>query len=236
MPKVLQLTQFGNPILRKKAKLLTQKEIKAKSTQNLIANMRYTMKSKGYGVALAAPQVAKSIALFVIAIKPNSTHPTRNIINKVCINPKIIKSYGKKQPMWEGCMSLGESDTTLFGQTNRWPKLSVKYIDENGTEIVENLEGLEAHVFQHEYDHLQGILFVDKVKDTKTYMTMAEYKKRILGLSTTSSLAELDSGEIKQILSDGKVPKDTLMAEKSVLAGQDSSDEAGIVRKSSKLK
>ena len=223
MVKELKCTQFGNPILRQKAKLLTQKQIQAKSTQNLIANMRHTMISKGYGVALAAPQVAKSIALFIIAIKPNKNHHTRKTENKVCINPVIIKTNGKKQPMWEGCMSLGEGDTTLFGQTHRWPKLKVRYIDENGIEVFEELDGLEAHVFQHEYDHLQGILFVDKVKDTKTYMTIAEYQKRILGLSTTSTLAELDSGEIKPILSDGKVSKDTLKPEKSVLAGQDSS-------------
>lgn len=88
--------------------------------------MRHTMISKGYGVALAAPQVAKSIALFVIAIKPNKNHPTRRIVNKVCINPNIIKTYGKKEPMWEGCLSLGEGDTTLFGQAYRWPKLTVK--------------------------------------------------------------------------------------------------------------
>lgn len=183
MVKELQCTQFGNPILRQKAKLLTQKEIKSKSTQNLIANMQHTMLSKGYGVALAAPQVAKSIALFIIAIKPNKNHPTRKTINKVCINPKIIKTYGNKQPMWEGCMSLGDGKTTLFGQALRWTKLSVKYLDENGKEVIENLDGLQAHVFQHEYDHLQGILFVDKVKDTKTYMTMGEYQKRILKLN-----------------------------------------------------
>ncbi|MBP9820724.1 peptide deformylase [Candidatus Saccharibacteria bacterium] len=182
MAKELQCTQFGNPILRQKAKILTQKQIQAKSTQNLIANMRYTMHKKGYGVALAAPQIAKSIALFIIAIKPNKNHPTRDTVNKVCINPKIIKTSGKKQPMWEGCMSLGNGETTLFGQTNRWPKLSIKYINENGKEVLEDLDGLEAHVFQHEYDHLQGILFVDKVKDTKTYMTMAEYQKRVLKL------------------------------------------------------
>lgn len=236
MAKELQFTQIGNPILRQKARALTLKQITSKSTQNLIENMYYTMQKRGYGVALAAPQVSKSVELFVITIRPNKNHPTRAIINKVCINPKIIKKYGKKEPMWEGCMSLGGGDTTLFGQVNRYTKIKVKYINQNGQEILETLDGLEAHVFQHEYDHLQGILFVDKVKDTKTYMAMAEYQKRILGLSTTSSLAELDSGEIKQILSDGKVPKDTLMAEKSVLAGQDSSDEAGIVRKSSKLK
>ena len=182
MVKELKCTQFGNPILRQKAKQLSPKEVKSKTTQNLIANMRYTMHKKGYGVALAAPQVAKSIALFVITIKPNKTHPTRRIVNKVCINPQILKKYGKKQPMWEGCMSLGNGKTTLFAQTTRWPKISVKYIDENGKEVLEDLDGLQAHVFQHEYDHLQGILFVDKVKDTKTYMTMAEYQKRILKL------------------------------------------------------
>lgn len=182
MARLLKITQFGNPILRQKVKTLTPKEVKSKTTQDLIANMRHTMISKGYGVALAAPQVAKSIALFVITIKPNKNHPTRDTVNKVCINPKILKTFGKKQPMWEGCMSLGNGETTLFAQTTRWPKLSVKYINENGEEVLEDLDGLEAHVFQHEYDHLQGILFVDKVKDTKTYMTMAEYQKRILKL------------------------------------------------------
>lgn len=121
MARLLKITQFGNPILRQKVKTLTPKEVKSKTTQNLIANMRYTMHKKGYGVALVAPQVAKSIAMFVI-IKPNKNHPTRKIVDKVCINPKIIKTSGKKLPMWEGCMSLGDGETTLLAKLIGGPK------------------------------------------------------------------------------------------------------------------
>jgi peptide deformylase len=174
--KILRRTQFGNPVLRQKAKHLTKDEILSDEIQDLIKNMRHTLLNRDYGIGIAAPQVGKSVALSVIELRATRTRPNlprKDWISMVIINPEIIKSYEKSEEMWEGCLSLDN----VFAKVPRYKKVRVKYQDEKAKTHEKELDGLLAQVFQHETDHLNGILFVDKVKDTKTYMSESEYLK-----------------------------------------------------------
>lgn len=174
--QLLRRTQFGNPLLRSRATKLSAKEIRSTKTSKLIADMRHTLKTKKYGVGLAAPQIGQGIAMFIIEIKPTKMRPLipkEKWASLVFINPVVVKAYGNRNQLWEGCISFGE----VFAKVPRYKKIRAKYIDENGSTHQKTFDGLLAHILQHEIDHLNGVLFVDKVKDPKTFITAAEYKK-----------------------------------------------------------
>lgn len=176
--KPLVLTRFGNPILRQKAHRLTVDEIKSEKIQLLIQNIRITNEQKKYGVGLAAPQVGESVALALIDSKPTPNRPDIEPFQQMIINPEYI-GIGRRAGMWEGCQSSGAGKNTLFGKALRYKKIRAKWYDEHGNMHDKEIEGFVAHVFQHETDHLNGILFVDRVRDTKTFMLADEYRKRI---------------------------------------------------------
>jgi peptide deformylase len=176
--KILRRTQFGNPVLRQLARRLNQAEIMAPEIQALIADMRYTLQQKQYGIGLAAPQVGRDVAISVIGLKPTPSRPNNPIINMVIINPEIIESYGANEPLWEGCVSFGDTRNFPYALVPRYAKIRLRWLDEHAVRHEADFEGILAHVLQHETDHLNGILFVDRVEDTKSYMTIAEYKKR----------------------------------------------------------
>ncbi len=173
--KQLKIIEFGNPILRKKTKQLSVEEITSEKVQRLIADMKYSVTHGEYGVGLAAPQVGMSLALSVITIRPTPSHPGRDVFESVIINPEIVKYVGQPVPLWEGCMSFGSNENPVFAQAMRHKKIQVKYYDEHAKLHQETLEGFVAHVFQHETDHLSGVLFVDRVEDSTTWMNAAEY-------------------------------------------------------------
>ena len=165
--------QFGNPILRKVGKKLTIEEIKSSELKLVINNMKNTLSKKKYGIGLAAPQIGKSIALAVISLKPTPTRPNLQNLNMTLVNPKITKRYGKTTKMWEGCIS----GPNLYGQALRYKKIKLKWQDEQANQNEKIFKDILAQVIQHEVDHINGILFVDRVKDTKTFITFSEYKK-----------------------------------------------------------
>ena len=174
--KLLKLTRFGNPILREKARELSEGEIKSQKIQQLIADIRCTNETKKYGMGLAAPQVGESVALSVIGIKPTPNRPNLEKFNQVIINP-IYEGIGHRTGMWEACQSGGKQNDTLYGKALRYRKIRASWYDEYAEFHDEELSGIVAHVFQHETDHLNGILFVDKVRDTRTFMLADEYRK-----------------------------------------------------------
>ena len=176
---ILEKTEFGNPILRGRAKQLSKDEVLSAEIQSLIASIRHTLVAKKYGIGLAAPQVGHSLALSVIHIRPTKTRPNlpkEKWADLVIINPKIIKTFGRKEQLWEGCISLPE----VFAKVPRYKKIKLQFLDEEGREQIKTFEGLLAHVIQHETDHLNGGLFVDKVKDPSTFMSGTEYRKQIV--------------------------------------------------------
>lgn len=177
--ELLTLTRFGNPVLRQKTRPLTPTEITSNTIQQLIANIRYTNKTKQYGMGLAAPQVGQLLALSVIGIKPTPTRPTLEPFEQVIINPKYA-GLGRRQGLWEGCQSCGTGDDILYAKALRYRTIQASWLDEHGQSHSERLAGIVAHVFQHETDHLGGILFVDRVRDRSSYMLADEYRRRIL--------------------------------------------------------
>jgi len=180
MPESLKLTRFGNPILHETARRLTSEEILSDATQALIATMRRMLQEKKSGVGLAAPQVGAAIALSVIGIKPTPNRPSLVPFEAVIINPEVVETYGRRIQKWEGCLSSGSGKNTLFGKVPRYESIKLRWLDEHAVAKEEVLDGFVAHVAQHETDHLNGILFTERVKDLRTLMLADEYIKRIV--------------------------------------------------------
>ncbi|MFZ1249617.1 MAG: peptide deformylase [Candidatus Saccharimonadales bacterium] len=154
-------------------------EIKSSEIQQLITDMRKLNETKEYGVGLAAPQVGVPVALSIIGIKPTPTRPAMQRVSMTIINPSYT-GIGRRVGLWEGCQSSGSGGNTLYGKALRFKRIHAVWHDEHAIKHQEQLEGFVAHVFQHEADHLHGILFMDRVRDTRTYMLATEFKKRIL--------------------------------------------------------
>ena len=176
--RLLKLVRLGNPILRAKARRLSADEIKSSEIQALITDMRQTNEVKKYGVGLAAPQVGVPAALSVIGIKPTPTRPELERFEQVIINPSY-EGVGRRKGMWEGCQSIGSGKSILYGKAQRYSRVNARWLDENGEQHEKFLTGFVAQVFQHETDHLNGVVFLDIVKDKTSLMMADEYKKRI---------------------------------------------------------
>lgn len=175
--KRLPRTQFGNPILRKKAKKVSTKLLGSRFLKQLIKEMFFTIRRVG-GVGLAAPQVGRSLQLAVIEIKKTPTRPkVIPLAPTVVINPEILTASKKRMNDWEGCLSF----PNVRGLVPRYKSITVKYFDQSGKRYVVILEGFQARVFQHEIDHLSGTVYVDRMQDTQSLMTFKEFKERVLG-------------------------------------------------------
>lgn len=148
------ITVYGDPHLRKKAKPV---DINDEELKEVIENMWETMYYSD-GVGLAAPQVGKSIRVFMVdATSGADEEPELKDFKKVFINPEIIETSGDKWVMNEGCLSLPE----IREDVTRPDKVRIKYLDENFEEHEEEFEGFAGRIVQHEYDHLEGVLFID---------------------------------------------------------------------------
>jgi peptide deformylase len=178
--KQLRRRQFGDPILRLATHMLTPEEIVTPTVQGLIKDMQVMLQKRAYGVGLAAPQVGKSLSLSVIGIKPTPSRPKNPRVELVVINPRIVKAYGRRTGMWEGCISFGIGPGSPYAKALRYKKVRVAYFDENGREYEKDFDGILGHVLQHEIDHLNGVLFVDHIVDSKTYTTIGEYRKHYM--------------------------------------------------------
>ncbi|MBN2635041.1 MAG: peptide deformylase [Prolixibacteraceae bacterium] len=148
------VTVYGDPILRKRAVEISPE---MEGLSEIIENMWETMYYSD-GVGLAAPQVGKSIRLFVIdASSYEEEEPYLKDFKKVFINPEIIEITGEEWAMNEGCLSLPE----IREDVSRPETVHIKYFDENFAEHNETYSGFASRVIQHEYDHLEGKLFID---------------------------------------------------------------------------
>ena len=176
--KIFPRTHFGNPILRQKAKKVSLSFLKTREFKRLISQMFYTMK-RANGVGLAAPQIGISLQLAVIQVKPTKLRPNLPTLPKtVIVNPEIISHSKEMVSDWEGCLSF----PGVRGEVSRYKKIKVRYTNEQGETITHEHEGFIARVFQHEIDHLNGTVYVDRMEDMKTLMVLKEFKKRILKL------------------------------------------------------
>lgn len=180
---ILPIVAYGDVVLKKMGTPITQDY---PNLDTLIENMFETMYN-ALGVGLAAPQIGLPIRLFVIDTSPFSedddlTEDERNTLKdfkKVFINAKIIHEEGDEWAFNEGCLSIPDVREDVFRQ----PKLTIEYVDENFKKHSEEFEGLIARVIQHEYDHIDGILFTDR---------LSAFKKRLI----KSRLTNISKGKI----------------------------------------
>ena len=174
MLKNLNIAQIGHPILRKKSKKISINDIKTGRVQELINKMVDIMHNAN-GAGLAANQIYEPYSICVIELlnNPRYSH-LEDIPLKVLINPKIsVLNTEDTFNSYEGCLSV----PNLRGKVKRYNKIKVEYYDRLGEFKQENISGLEAIVYQHEIDHLEGILFTDKVYDNSTLVTYDNYIK-----------------------------------------------------------
>lgn len=178
---ILPIVAYGDPVLRKVAE-----EIDANypNLTELIENMKQTMYNAS-GVGIAAPQIGKSIRLFIIDATPfaedeelsDEDRKQLKVFNKVFINPKIIEEDGDEWAFNEGCLSIPDIREDVFRQES----VTFEYEDENFEKHSETLTGIAARVFQHEYDHIEGILFTDKLSSLKKRIIKKKLEKISLG-------------------------------------------------------
>ncbi len=163
------IVQVGDPVLREKAKHVLKKEFGSHALKAVIKHMNTALDAEKYGVAIAAPQIGVSKRIFVVsghafdtekkdAGKIEADAPVSE--DKAFINPEISRLSRKKKSMSEGCLSVRGK----YGHVVRHEKATVRAYDENGKPFVHHGSGLVAHIFQHEVDHLDGILYIDKAE------------------------------------------------------------------------
>tara|TARA_R110002049_G_scaffold6697_2_gene41528 strand:+ start:103 stop:693 length:591 start_codon:yes stop_codon:yes gene_type:complete len=164
---ILPIVAYGDPVLKKKAEDITKDYLKL---DELLVNMFETMYN-AFGVGLAAPQIGLPIRLFLVDTTPFSEdedlseEEQSNLkdFKRVFINAKITKEEGDEWAFNEGCLSIPDVREDVFRQ----PKITIEYLDENFKPHTEIFDGLRARVIQHEYDHIEGVLFTDKLSTLK---------------------------------------------------------------------
>lgn len=172
------IVQKDAAVLREKAKEVQTSKIRSAQIKRIIKSMKEALESQEDGVAIAAPQIGESLRIFVVSKRifemerneqgrlikvPANQHNDEEDTDIVFINPTITKISRQKLFMEEGCLSV----RYYYGLVKRSEKVTVKAYDENGRQFTRGASGLMAQVFQHETDHLDGILFTDKAKELK---------------------------------------------------------------------
>lgn len=183
MIRLLEVAEIGQPILRKKARLVT--DFSDQRTQSLIDNLIATV-TKVNGVGISSPQVYESKRIFIVASHPNPRYPQAPKMKPTAmINPKIITHGQEIFKDWEGCLSI----PGIRGLIPRFKFIRVEYYDRKGKLVKRSYSDFVARIFQHEYDHLEGVLFLDRVKNNKDIISDKEYLKLIA--KKTKKLSQL---------------------------------------------
>lgn len=170
---IYPIVLYGDPVLKKRGdNIQTGEDVK-----QLVEDMFETMYSAS-GVGLAAPQVGRSLRLFVVDSSPMHDEEGQGI-KKAFINPEIIEVSGEVWAYEEGCLSI----PGIREDVKREPVIRIHYFDENWNEHVEGFDKIEARIIQHEYDHIEGILFTDH---------LSPFKKRLL----KGKLANISKGKV----------------------------------------
>ncbi|BAZ50593.1 peptide deformylase [Nostoc sp. NIES-4103] len=174
MAELTPIIQLGNPILRQKAAWV--ESIHDESVQKLIDDLIATV-AQANGVGIAAPQVANSCRLFIVASRPNPRYPNAPEMEPTAmINPRIVDHSTEVVKGWEGCLSV----PGIRGLVPRYQAIEVEYTDRQGKLQRQELTDFVARIFQHEYDHLDGIVFVDRLENTLDMITEQEYQNQVV--------------------------------------------------------
>ena len=168
-----EIVEIGHPVLRERAREVTPEELRSGELQQLIDDMIATMRAAN-GAGLAANQVAETVRVAVVEVREgNVRYPYKPPIPlTVIVNPLIEPLDEEIEQINEGCLSV----PNLRGEVPRQVSIRIRYLDRDGTEHEEVRRGLTAGTFQHELDHLDGVLFVDR-SDPRTLTTWAEFER-----------------------------------------------------------
>ena len=170
---VLDILHVGNPLLRERSRELTQSELASAETQSFIDDLVATMRA-ATGAGIAAPQVGRAIRVCAIEVKDNPRYPYKpNIPLTILVNP-VLEAVGDETfDNYEGCLSV----PNLRGVVKRAAVVNLRAWDRDGKTVEREIRGLTAGTFQHEVDHLDGKVFLDRVEDTRSLATWADFER-----------------------------------------------------------
>lgn len=175
MPKQLPIIELGDPLLLTVAKRVTNHDDPV--IQELIDDLLYTCE-KVDGAGIAAPQVGQSMRIFIMASKPSARYPHAPDMKPLAlINPEMERKVERPRIRgWEGCLSI----PGLRGVVKRYDTITVSYLTREGVLKKEIFTGFLARIFQHELDHLNGIMFVSHIHDPRDFATEHEFQKLVV--------------------------------------------------------
>ena len=175
MPVLRQIAQLGHPVLRTVASTVAVPA--TSSVRALIEDMLVTLREAD-GVGIAAPQVYESVALFLVASRPSPRYPDAPTMEpEVVINPQIVERSQDMVKGWEGCLSI----PGIRGEVPRHRRIRVRYQTAEGREVEREFTDFVARIFQHEDDHLRGIVFLDRLESPRDIVTEREFQRLLKG-------------------------------------------------------
>ncbi|NOT43421.1 MAG: peptide deformylase [Acidobacteria bacterium] len=166
---ILKVARMGHPVLRRRAESIGRSDLKNRALQQLIDDMIDTM-HEYQGVGLAAPQVHEGVRLFVAML---DEEPDANSVASVLINPEIEPATREQHAGWEGCLSIPD----IRGLVPRYTEITLRGLDREGRPRELALKGFPARVAQHETDHLDGVLFFDRMTSFESLTFLDEYSR-----------------------------------------------------------
>ena len=158
-----KILQKDNPKLRERSREVLPEEIGSPYVEGVIRDMKEAMHNEDDSAAIAAPQIGELIRIFIISHSVLHKKSEEDKRDMVFINPKIIKRSQSKSMTEEGCLSV----RWLYGDVDRHEKVTVEALDERGVKVVYGASGIVAQAFQHEIDHLDGVLFIDRATNIR---------------------------------------------------------------------
>lgn len=161
-----KIVQAEDSVLRQIAQNVSKEEIGTAKIAKVLSDMNAALDAEEDGVAIAAPQIGIPLRIFIVSKK---ALPGRKDTNQIFINPILKKVSAEKSKMEEGCLSV----RWIYGETKRSNTAQIEAVNENGNKFVRTGTGLLAQIFQHEMDHLEGILFIDKARNLKEIKPVA---------------------------------------------------------------
>jgi peptide deformylase len=170
---ILKVTRLGHPVLRKLTEHVSPSELRSPAMQHFIDNMIETMKEYD-GVGLAADQVHESKQIAVLEVADNPRYPQKpKVPLTVLVNPKVTPLSDEVEEDWEGCLSIPD----LRGKVPRYKSIHVVAMDRGGNELDFIATDFHARVIQHEFDHLNGKVYLDRMRDFSTLTFLQEFAR-----------------------------------------------------------
>lgn len=171
MANISEIAQLGAKVLRLQAQVVS--DIQSAEIQQIIETMQDTLATT-QGVGIAAPQISVSMRIIIIASRPTTRYPSAPLMEStVMINPAFKALSDAREKGWEGCLSI----PGIRALVPRYKEILINYTTQQGTLVEARLEGFVARVFQHEFDHLDGKVYLDRVEDNRDIFAESEYFK-----------------------------------------------------------